>query len=61
MCFGGGSIPMTQIKYEKPDFGELPSLSAGPQQQRRGAKYGQVRIGQEQRSLLMPYSTGGSQ
>ena len=60
MCFSGGpDIPVTPIEYEKPDFGPLPSLSVGEPVARAGAQYGQVRTGQQRRSLLMPFTLGG--
>jgi hypothetical protein len=54
MCFGGGSMSKTKIKYEKPDFGPLPSLKTGEDVQREGAKYKTRETGMTTRSLLMP-------
>lgn len=55
MCFGGGaSMPKTEIQYERPDFGPLPSLRGEESVQRTGPKYGTVRKGSQTRSLLMP-------
>lgn len=58
MCFGGGgSMPKTEIKYEKPDYGPLPSTQV-TQVQRPSPVYGDVKRGGETRSLLMPYQLG---
>jgi hypothetical protein len=57
MCFGGKSMPKVNIPYQKPDFGPLPSLRLS-KKDRIGAQYGEVRTGQQQRSLLMPLSMG---
>jgi hypothetical protein len=58
MCFSAKALPMTEIKYEKPDFGPLPSLGIGEPVQRQGASYQPVRSGSATRSLLMPMLTG---
>ena len=55
MCFGGGpEIPKTEIKYEKKDYGPLPSLQVGEAVARKGPTYQAVRKGSKVRSLLMP-------
>jgi len=62
MCFAGGAIPKTEIEYEKPDFGPLPSLGLGEPVKRQGPSYGEVqpaRSGSSTRSLLMPFMFGG--
>jgi hypothetical protein len=63
MCFGGGgSMPKTEIEYEKPDFGPLPSLGLGEPVKREGPSYATVqpaRSGSSTRSLLMPFGFGG--
>jgi hypothetical protein len=58
MCFAGKPLPKTEIEYEKPDFGPLPSLGIGEPVQRQGAEYRPVRSGSATRSLLMPMLTG---
>ena len=54
MCFGGGSMPKTEIEYQKKDYGPLPSLQAGETVDRKGPTYQSVRQGSKVRSLLMP-------
>jgi hypothetical protein len=58
MCFGGRSMPKTEVKYEKPDFGPLPSLQSKENIKRTGPQYGQVRKGSMTRSLLNPMGMG---
>jgi hypothetical protein len=65
MCFAGGggnAMPKTEIEYEKPDFGPLPSLGLGEPVKRQGPSYGEVqpaRSSSSTRSLLMPFMFGG--
>ena len=54
MCFRGKVLPKTEIEYEEPDFGPLPSLDMGQKVQRTGPQYQTRKTGQMQRSLLMP-------
>jgi hypothetical protein len=54
MCFGGAALPKTEIEYEKPDYGPLPSLDMGTKVQRTGPQYQNRQTSQMQRSLLMP-------
>lgn len=57
MCFGGGTLPKTEIKYKKQDFGPLPSLKMEEDIKRVGPEYATRKTGQQQRSLLMPLGT----
>jgi hypothetical protein len=54
MCFGGAALPKVESKYEKPDYGPLPSLKMGEKVQRTGPQYQTRKTGVSQRSLLMP-------
>lgn len=59
MCFSAPVIPPVEIKYEKQDFGPLKALPTGTPIARDLPTYGKRPTAQA-RSLLMPFTMGGS-
>lgn len=54
MCGGGKSADDYYDEMEKPEKQALPSLSMSKRGSRK-RKYGDVKVGPERRSMLMPY------
>jgi hypothetical protein len=59
MCFKAAVIPPVEIKYEKQDFGPLKALPTGTPTARDMPVYANRSTAQT-RSLLMPFTMGGS-
>jgi len=59
MCFNAKTIAPTPIEYEKQDFGPLKALPTGTPVARDMPVYANRSMAQA-RSLLMPFTMGGS-
>lgn len=60
MCFRPPTIAPVEIKYEKPDYGDLPDLGTGTPVERAMPVYGDRAKASQRtaRSLLMPFKIG---
>jgi hypothetical protein len=59
MCFNAASPPPVQIEYKKQEFGPLEKLPTGTPVDRAMPVYAN-RTTTQARSLLMPFTMGGS-